>query len=169
MPLAAIPAVVAASAISGGAAVAGGLIASSGAKSAAQTQATAAASAQALQEKMFEEQRTDRQPWVTSGGQAATTLSALMGLGGTVNGQSVQPASATATPSTAGGATTLAQAMRAPSGTGLPQGSPTPALQNGPSPAAGDMVTLMAPDGTRQAVPRRFMPYYVSKGATVVQ
>ena len=147
--------------------VAGAGIAAYSANKAAKTQAAAASSALDLQKQMYDQSRLDRQPWVTTGGQAATTLGALMGLGGPVNGQRLMPNGGTN--SDQSDAITLGGAMRAPSPTGLPQGARTPALQNGREPADLDTVMLAAPDGTRQAVPRRFMQHYITQGATLVQ
>lgn len=64
-----------AAAVVGGAATLGGAaIGAVGANSAAKTQADAATQASQLQQKMFEEQRADAQPWRQAGAQALSQL-----------------------------------------------------------------------------------------------
>ena len=63
-------------------AIGGGLIASSGAKKAAQTQAQAAADAQAAQERMFQKQVDLQEPFRQAGLTAQQQIMQLLGIGG---------------------------------------------------------------------------------------
>jgi hypothetical protein len=66
-------------------AIGGGLIASSGAKKAAQTQAQAAADAQAAQERMFQKQIDLQEPFRQGGLTAQQQIMQLLGIGGDAN------------------------------------------------------------------------------------
>jgi hypothetical protein len=68
--------------IAGGAGIGSAAIASKGAKSAAQTAADSASQAAQLQKDIYTQTRADLAPQRELGAQAATTLGALMGLGG---------------------------------------------------------------------------------------
>jgi hypothetical protein len=80
--------------IAGVGAIGGGLIASGGAKSAANTQAQAAADAQAAQERMFEKQIALQEPYRQGGLTAQNRLLTLLGL----NPNAGQPAASGGTP-----------------------------------------------------------------------
>lgn len=140
-------------------AIGGAAISSSASKSAAETQAQSGANALNVQKQMYDQTRSDLQPWVTQGSQAVGTLGALMGMGGTVNGQPVGGQ----TPS--GGTTTLGQ-FSAPNQTPQQMGLVNPAQQNG---GEDRMVTLQAPDGSTRQFPMSQAQRFISAGARLVQ
>lgn len=69
-------AILGAAAIGGAASIAGGIMQSNAATQAAQTQANAASEALALQERQYQQSRTDSLPWMNAG---KTALNAYMG------------------------------------------------------------------------------------------
>jgi hypothetical protein len=74
-------AVLGAAAIGGAASLAGGMMQSNAAKKAAQTQANSASQSLALQEKQYNQSRTDSLPWMEAGKTALTSYMNELGLG----------------------------------------------------------------------------------------
>lgn len=161
-----MPPIVIAGGIAAAGAVGSAAIGAHAAGSAADTQAASADKALALQERMYGQTRADLQPWAKTGAQAVGTLGALMGMGGSVNGQALpqpapyQPPQTTPQAQPQGGLAGIARTV---------VGWSHPELNSQSS--AGQMVTLRAPDGStrqfQQSDPN--VQKFLSAGAQLVQ
>ena len=169
--------------------VAGGM-AAKGAKDAANTQVAAQADVLKLLDKQQQQVRADLAPYRAVGGQAMTTLGAVMGLPGGSAGGAEAGGASLGTPLNSG--LRAADIRRVP---GDPRAGYVPAtagakwippddvgglLDDAGRPitrppwaeqqsASAYTVTMRAPDGTTQAVPASQVAHYQARGAQVVR